>query len=346
MQEALQGIIDEVQVQAPALKTQAALESFKARIVGPKGTFTQVRKTIGKLPLEERPLAGRWVNTAKAQIETHFAQALARIQQTEQAEQLGLPIDPTLPASLHAQGSLHLLTQVREEVTDIFRKLGFTLAEGPEIETDYHCFEALNIPADHPARDMQDTYYFPKGLRMANLNGETDAPYLLRTHTSTVQIRTLLSEAPPLRILAPGRCFRRDTADATHSANFHQIEGLYVNRNVTIQDLKTVLDYFIHELFGPKAEMRLRPSFFPFTEPSFEMEIRAPQLGKLSQQWLEILGCGLVDPAVFTAVNIDPDQWTGYAFGIGIERLAMLLYGVDDIRLFYQNDQRFLQQFA
>ena len=346
MQEKLQGIVQAVQTQAPKLQTQAELESFKAQIVGPKGTFTQACKTIGQLPPEERPAAGQQINAAKEAINALLAQILERIDQAELQGRLGPAIDPTLPASDPGSGTLHPLTQVREEVARVFRKVGFTLAEGSEIETDHYCFEALNIPADHPARDMQDTYYLPEDLSMANVARRAKEPYLLRTHTSTVQIRTLLSEPPPLRILAPGRCFRRDTTDATHSANFHQIEGLYVDRCVTIQDLKAVLDYWVRELFSADAELRLRPSFFPFTEPSFEMDIRAPNLGKLSNQWIEILGCGLVDPAVFEAVELDPQEWTGYAFGIGIERLAMLLYGVDDIRLFYQNDQRFLRQFA
>jgi phenylalanyl-tRNA synthetase alpha chain len=202
------------------------------------------------------------------------------------------------------------------------------------------------MPGDHPARDMQDSYYLPDAAHFDNVSKRERERYLLRTHTSTVQIRTLLREAPPVRIVAPGRCFRRDTPDATHSANFHQIEGLYVDEDVTLTDLKATLDHFVREVFGPKAKTRLRPSFFPFTEPSFEMDFYSPDLGKLSHRWLEIMGCGLVDPAVFEACGIDAGRFTGFAFGMGIERIAMILQGVDDIRYYYQNDRRFLRQFA
>ena len=193
---------------------------------------------------------------------------------------------------------------------------------------------------------MQDSYYLPDDLKVENVSKEGDEKYLLRTHTSTVQIRTMLKGKPPIRIVAPGRCFRRDTPDATHSANFHQIEGLYVDKNVTLLDLKATLDHFVKTIFGPKAKTRLRPSFFPFTEPSFEMDFFSPDLGKLSNKWLEIMGCGMVDPEVFKAVGIDSEVYTGYAFGMGIERIAMILQGVDDIRYYYQNDVRFLKQFA
>ena len=238
------------------------------------------------------------------------------------------------------------LTNVRRRVVSIFRKIGFTVAEATEVETEWFCFDALNTPDDHPARDEQDTLFFPPNSTWANITQKAKEAHVLRTHTSSVQIRTLFKEKPPLRIIAPGRCFRRDTVDATHSANFHQTEGLYVDKNVTVKDLKAVLDYFLKELFGDKLETRLRPSFFPFTEPSFEVDLKAPNLGKLSNKWIEIMGCGMVDPEVLKLVNLDPEEWSGFAFGLGIERVAMILHGIDDIRHFYQNDQRFLSQFS
>ncbi|MDR2982052.1 MAG: phenylalanine--tRNA ligase subunit alpha, partial [Puniceicoccales bacterium] len=232
------------------------------------------------------------------------------------------------------------------EIIGVFRKLGFTVAEGPEIESEWYCFDALNTPDNHPARDMQDTLFLPPEARCADAPKKGNEAYVLRSHTSTVQIRTMLKQQPPIRIIAPGRCFRRDTVDATHSANFHQIEGLWVDKNVTLRDLKSVLDFFVREVFGTGVQTRLRPSFFPFTEPSFEMDIKSPNLGRLSDQWLEIMGCGLVDPNVFQNVGYDTTQWSGLAFGMGLERIAMLLHGIDDIRHFYANDLRFLRQFA
>ncbi len=262
------------------------------------------------------------------------------------AAKLGPAIDPTLPCPDLDRGTLHPISQVREEMVELFRRIGFSVAEATEVETEHYCFDALNIPSDHPARDMQDSYYLPDDLKVNNVAKHADEKYLLRTHTSTVQIRSMLKQQPPIRIVAPGRCFRRDTPDATHSANFHQIEGLYVDKDVTLLDLKATLDHFVKTIFGPKAKTRLRPSFFPFTEPSFEMDFFSPDLGKLSNKWLEIMGCGMVDPEVFKAVGIDPEVYTGYAFGMGIERIAMILQGVDDIRYYYQNDVRFLKQFA
>ncbi|MFM9148690.1 MAG: phenylalanine--tRNA ligase subunit alpha, partial [Verrucomicrobiota bacterium] len=243
-------------------------------------------------------------------------------------------------------GSAHPLSRTRERILASFRKLGFTVAEGPEIETEWHCFDALNTPADHPARDMQDTLYLPAAFRSADAPRKGAEAVLLRTHTSSVQVRTMLSRKPPFRIVAPGRCFRRDAVDATHSANFHQVEGLWIDRQVTLADLRGVLDFFVKETFGPDAEIRLRPSFFPVTEPSFEMDLRSPNLGRLSGRWLEIMGCGLVDPKVLELCGLDPKEWSGLAFGLGLERIAMLVHGIDDIRHFYANDARFLRQFA
>jgi len=229
----------------------------------------------------------------------------------------------------------------------ILRKVGFVVADGPEVETEYYCFDALNTPADHPARDAQDTFYLPDTVRFGNVSKKTaEEKYLLRTHTSSVQIRTMLKGQPPIRIVSPGRVYRRDTSDATHSANFHQLECLYVDKNVTVRDLKALLDYIFASLLGKDTKTRFRPHYFGYTEPSFEVDLSAKHLPKVNKEWIEIGGCGMVDPTVFDAVGYDSTVWSGYAFGMGIERLAMLLYGIDDIRYFYQNDARFLKQFA
>jgi len=346
MQEQLTAIVAGVRDNAPNIQTRAEFEAFKATISGPNGTLTDVMKRMGEVPKEDKPAMGRCINQAKNSVTTAFDEVIARIEAMELAAKLGPAIDPTLPCPDLDRGTLHPISQVREEMIVLFRRIGFSVAEASEVETEHYCFDALNIPSDHPARDMQDSYYLPDDLKVNNVSKHADEKYLLRTHTSTVQIRSMLKQQPPIRIVAPGRCFRRDTPDATHSANFHQIEGLYVDKNVTLLDLKATLDHFVKTIFGPKAKTRLRPSFFPFTEPSFEMDFFSPDLGKLSNKWLEIMGCGMVDPEVFKAVGIDPEVYTGYAFGMGIERIAMILQGVDDIRYYYQNDVRFLKQFA
>ena len=346
MQSELKAIVAGVREKAASITTRAEFESFKATISGPKGSLTDVMKGMGQVPKEDKPAMGKLINEAKSDVQAVFDSVLERVEAAEMAARLGPPIDPTLPSPEPARGSVHPIAQVREEMVNLFRRIGFSVAEATEVETEHYCFDALNIPADHPARDMQDSYYLPDTLRVSNVGQHADEKYLLRTHTSPVQIRTMLEATPPIRIVAPGRCFRRDTPDATHSANFHQIEGLYVDKHVTLLDLKATLDHFVKTIFGPKAKTRLRPSFFPFTEPSFEMDFFSPDLGKLSNKWLEIMGCGMVDPEVFKAVDIDPETYTGYAFGMGIERIAMILQGVDDIRYYYQNDIRFLKQFA
>lgn len=346
MQAELSAIISEVKSTSASIHARAEFEAFKATIQGPKGRLTAVMKMMGQIPKEEKPAMGQLINQAKNAVQAEFDQVLVRIEQAELAAKLGPQIDPSLPSPDAPVGSRHPISQVRDAVVQLFQRIGFSVAEATELETEHFCFDALNMPANHPARDMQDSYYLPQDLKVANVSQHGDENYLLRTHTSTVQIRTLLQAQPPIRIVAPGRCFRRDTPDATHSANFHQIEGLYVDQSVSLLDLKATLDYFVKTLFGPKAQTRLRPSFFPFTEPSYEMDFYSPDLGKLSHQWIEIMGCGLVDPEVFRAVGMDPDQYSGYAFGMGIERIAMILQGVDDIRYYYQNDRRFLQQFA
>ena len=347
MQAQLQELIARARSEAVALKTRPPFEAYKASLVGPNGSLTGMMKTLGQLPKEERPGAGKMINEAKVTVQGILDEALRSIEAAELAAKLGPAIDPTLPTPDLPIGRRHPLTLVRDEICRILATLGFTVREGPEVETEYYCFDALCTPADHPARDAQDTYYFPERTHFGNISkkGEQER-YLLRTHTSSVQIRTLLAEKPPVRILSPGRVFRRDNADATHSANFHQIEGLVVDRGITVCDLKATLDYLFQSLLGPGTKTRFRPHYFGYTEPSFEVDLSAKHLPKVNKEWIEIGGCGMVDPSVFEAVGYDPEVWTGYAFGMGLERLAMLVYGIDDIRYFYQNDVRFLKQFA
>ena len=330
MEEQLQAILAETESALAAVEARFQLDQVKAFILGGNGKLTALMKGIASVAKEERPAFGQAVNKTKKQIENLLAQTASSLDNAEDAAALGKTADVSLPPSGNYVGGLHPLTQVKRRITSIFRQIGFTVAEATEVETEWFCFDALNTPEDHPARDEQDTLYFPKDSRFG---------------TSSVQIRTMLKEKPPIRVIAPGRCFRRDTVDATHSANFHQIEGLYVDKKVTIRDLKAVLDHLLRELFGKEVKTRLRPSFFPFTEPSFEVDLFSSNLGRLSNKWIEIMGCGMVDPTVFDNVGIDPEEWSGFAFGLGIERVAMMLHGIDDIRHFYQNDLRFLSQF-
>ena len=263
MKDALEKIMEEVREGAPRIENRAEFEAFKATILGPNGSLTAVMKLMGKVPKEEKPAMGKLINEAKSAVMEALSAALAKIEAAELASKIGPAIDPTLPSPELERGVLHPIAQVREEMVSLFQRIGFSVAEATEVETEHFCFDALNIPKDHPARDMQDSYYLPSDLRMQNVGKHADEQYLLRTHTSTVQIRTMLKRKPPIRIIAPGRCFRRDTPDATHSANFHQIEGLYVDRDVTLTDLKATLDHFVKTIFGAKARTRLRPSFFP-----------------------------------------------------------------------------------
>lgn len=350
MKDTLLAILNEVSESVAGISSRPDFERFKATISGPNGKLTAAMKLMREVPKEEKPAIGKLINETKQQIESFYDDTLAAIERAEVAAKLGPAIDPTLPSPDSQPGSLHPLTQTRRRMVEVFRKIGFTVAESSEIETEWFCFDALNTPADHPARDEQDTLFVNDNTAVTNVSrhdadNAAGERYLLRTHTSSVQIRTMIAEKPPLRIVAPGRVFRRDTVDATHSANFHQFEGLCIDEDVTLVDLKAVLDFFVKELFGDRVEIRLRPSFFPFTEPSFEMDMRSPSFGKLSNKWIEMMGCGLVDPKVLEAVDLDPEHWSGYAFGIGIERIAMLLHGIDDIRHFYLNDERFLEQF-
>ncbi|HEY3755955.1 MAG TPA: phenylalanine--tRNA ligase subunit alpha [Opitutaceae bacterium] len=329
------------------MSSRPEFEAAKARYVGPNGELTALMKQMGSVPKEDRPAMGKLINETKTRLQGDLDSALRRIEDSEIAAQLGPEPDPTLPSPERGPGTIHPLTQVREEMCRILRKVGFAVADGPEVETEFYCFDALNTPLGHPAREASDTFYFPETTKFGNIARKVPGEkYLLRTHTSSVQIRTMLKGPPPIRIVSPGRTYRRDTTDATHSANFHQLECLYVDRNVTVRDLKALLDYIFSSLLGPDTKTRFRPHYFGYTEPSFEVDLSASHLPKVKKPWIEIGGCGMVDPAVFTTVGYDPEKWTGYAFGMGLERLAMLLYGIDDIRYFYQNDLRFLKQFA
>ena len=317
-----------------------ALEQTKGAFLGGDGKFTALMKQLGALPKEERPAAGKAINAAKAELETALA---ARRSELELRAALPKePTDWTLPGRHRAVGRLHPLTQVTDDIVRAFRKLGFVVADGPEIEDEYHCFDALNTPADHPARDSQDTFYLAKPA----IPQTPDArPHLLRTHTSSVQIRVMKSQPPPIRIIVPGRVYRRDNADATHNPTFHQIEGLYVDKGVTVGDLKGTVDAVFKDVLGSDVKLRFRPHYFSYTEPSLEIDFTNALVKKLGKDWLEIAGCGMVHPQVFENVGYDPEVWTGWAFGFGIERIAMLRYGITDIRLFYENDARFLRQF-
>ncbi len=314
----------------------AALEQTKGAWIGPNGKFTALMKQMGTLPKEEKPAAGKAVNAAKVELE---AALLARREDLELAAALPKePTDFTLPGRRRPIGKLHPLTQVTDDIVRAFRKIGFAVADGPEIEDEYHCFDALNTPADHPARDAQDTFY----LGNKQPDGKS---LLLRTHTSSVQIRVMKSQPPPVRIIVPGRVYRRDNADATHNPTFHQIEGLYVDKGVTVGDLKGTVEFVFKQLLGAETKIRFRPHYFSYTEPSFEIDFSNALVKKLGKDWLEIAGCGMVHPQVFENVGYDPEKWSGWAFGFGIERIAMIRYGINDIRLFYENDVRFLKQF-
>ena len=322
----------EALVEFNAATDQSSLDRAKGAWLGSQGRFTGLMKQMGSLSKEDRPLAGQAINSAKTELERALQEARERIELAAAAPRE--PSDFTAPGRRPSLGRLHPLTQVTEDIVKSFRKLGFVVADGPEIEDEYHCFDALNTPADHPARDAQDTFYVA-----------TDGRPLLRTHTSSVQIRVMKGQKPPVRIIVPGRVYRRDTADATHNPTFHQVEGLYVDRGVTVADLKGTVEFVFRELMGSKTKIRFRPHYFSYTEPSFEIDFANSLTRKMGKDWLEIAGCGMVHPAVLEEVGLDPEEWSGWAFGFGIERIAMLRYGINDIRLFYENDTRFLYQF-
>jgi phenylalanyl-tRNA synthetase alpha chain len=321
-----------------AADSEETLLDVKVRFLGKKGELTAIMKGMGRLSAEERPVIGALANRVKEEFEEAFQKRLTQVQEADIVARLQRErIDVTLPGRRAFRGTLHPITLVREEIGEIFSSLGFGIAEGPEVEKDFYNFEALNMPKNHPARDMQDTFYISDEV-------------VLRTHTSPVQIRTMLTQAPPVRVIAPGTVYRRDS-DLTHSPMFHQIEGIMVDRGVTFGDLKGVLTAFVTQFFGKGVGVRFRPSFFPFTEPSAEVDIQCVICGGngcrvcKNSGWLEILGSGMIDPEVFKAVSYDPQIYSGFAFGMGLERIAMLKYGVDDLRLFFENDLRFLKQF-
>ncbi len=338
MKERLESLKEEAEVLVNKASDEQGLLSIKARYLGKKGEITSILKEMGSLPPSERPAFGQLVNLVKDSLEKAVEERLVFLRKRATKEALkGEKVDITLPGRRMPVGKRHPLTQVMDDVVGIFTRIGYSVADGPEIETDYYNFEALNIPKDHPARDMQDTFY---------ISDEK----VLRTHTSPVQIRTMERQAPPVRIIAPGSVYRCDS-DVTHSPMFHQVEGLMVDKGISFGDLKGTLKIFVREMFGEDTSIRFRPSFFPFTEPSAEVDIQCVMCkGKgcrvcSGSGWLEIMGCGMVDPAVLGFVNYDPEVYTGFAFGMGIERIAMLKYKINDIRLFFENDVRFLNQF-
>ncbi len=323
--------------EAAAATDAAALEAVRIKYLGRNGRVPEIMDHLRNLPAADRRDVGRLANELKNELQ-NLVNARKQELQKSAASTGPAAFDYTLPGRWRGLGSRHPVTQVIERTVDIFRSMGFTVADGPDIETEYHNFDALNTPADHPSRDTQDTFYLKTGQ-------------LLRTQTSPVQIRVMEKQKPPVRIIAPGRCYRRDTTDATHSANFHQIEGLYVDRRVSMAELKGDLTHFARRLMGPGVNIRFRPHFFPFTEPSVEYDFSCHVCGgkgcrvcKFSG-WIEISGAGMVNPKVFDIVGYDPEEFTGYAFGMGVERIAMILYGIPDIRMLYENDVRFLEQF-
>ena len=328
----IESVLAEARLALESAPSLAALDQSKGSYLGAEGRFTALMKRLGGVPKEERPALGKAVNAAKIELEGILATARERLEL--EASRPRFATDFTLPGRRRGLGHRHPLTQVTEDIVRAFRRLGFAVADGPEVEDEYHCFDALNTPADHPARDSQDTFYLDHPGRP-----------LLRTHTSSVQIRVLKSQPPPIRIVVPGRVFRRDNADATHNPTFQQIEGLYVDKGVTVGDLKGTVEAVFRDLLGSDVRLRFRPHYFSYTEPSFEIDFANALVKKLGKEWLEIAGCGMVHPQVFENVGLDPEIWTGWAFGFGIERIAMIRYGVNDIRRFYENDLRFLQQF-
>jgi phenylalanyl-tRNA synthetase alpha chain len=336
--EALSALVEQALADVDSTANLAALDEVRVRFLGKKGLLTELLKGLGKLSADERPAAGQQINDAKTSIQAALEMHRIRLEQaTLELELAKGTIDVTLPGRGQEPGSLHPVTRTRLRIEQIFAQAGFQVASGPEVEDDFHNFEALNIPKNHPARAMHDTFYFPDGR-------------LLRTHTSPVQIRSMRAQHPPLAVIAPGRVYRNDS-DMTHSPMFHQVEGIAIGESISFANLKAMLHTFVERFFEQPLGMRLRPSYFPFTEPSAEVDIECVFCHgngcRVCKQtgWLEILGCGMVHPNVLAAAGIDSEHWQGYAFGMGIERLAMLRYGVDDLRLFFENDLQFLKQF-
>ena len=320
-------------------QTLAELEELRIQYLGKKGELTAVMKGMGKLSPEERPVAGQLANEARGEIEAALETKKAELEkQAADAKIQSETIDVTMPGRRRTRGKKHPLTTVLDDLKDIFIGMGFTIAEGPDVELDYYNFEALNIPKDHPARDTQDTFYIDENV-------------VLRSQTSPVQVRTMEQQKPPIRVIAPGRVYRSDAVYATHSPVFHQIEGLVVDKGITMADLKGTLEVFVKKLYGDDTRLRFRPHHFPFTEPSAEVDISCFNCGGKGcrickgEGWIEILGCGMVHPRVLRNCGIDPEEYSGFAFGIGLERITMFRYGIDDLRLYFENDVRFLEQF-
>lgn len=335
MEKTIEQIKEEALKELEAASDSESIKAISVRYLGRKGAVTRFLRNISSLPLEIRPEAGKKANETKKTLEALFNKVLKQFETT--SYEVAGEIDVSLPGRAAHQGSLHPITQITRQICNIFIRLGFDVAEGPEVETDYYNFEALNIPKNHPARDMQDTFYISKNI-------------VLRTHTSPTQPRIMEKQKPPVRIIAPGKVYRCDS-DLTHTPMFHQVEGLLVDENVSFGDLKGILTTFVHQMFDEETSLRFRPSFFPFTEPSAEVDIRCVICkGKgcrvcSNTGWLEVLGAGMVHPAVFENVGYNTTRYTGFAFGMGVERIAMLKYGIDDIRKYFENDLRFLRQF-
>ncbi len=339
MKEQLNEIRQTAEEKLAAVTELSALEELRIQYLGKKGELTAVLKGMGALTPEERPLIGQLANEVRSFIETALETKKAEFEAALEAKKLaGETIDVTMPGKSSTLGKKHPLTSVLDDLKNIFIGMGFSIVEGPEVELDYYNFEALNIPKDHPARDTQDTFYIDENV-------------VLRTQTSPVQIRTMEKQKPPIRIISAGRVYRSDAVDATHSPVFHQVEGLVIDKNVTMADLKGTLEIFVKKLYGEETRLRFRPHHFPFTEPSAEVDISCFNCGGegcricKGEGWIEILGCGMVHPKVLTTCGIDPEEYSGFAFGIGLERVAMFRYDIDDMRLLYENDMRFLKQF-
>ena len=339
MKEQLNTILLDAKNQVENSQSEADIEALRVKYLGKKGELTAILKQMGSLSPEERPKMGALVNEAKQELETLIAEKKTELKSAEQLKKLQEEtIDITLPHKELKVGKLHPLNTVLDDMINIFQSMGFDVVDGPEVETDHYNFECLNVPADHPARDMQDTFYLAENL-------------LLRTQTSAAQIRTMETRKPPIRVICPGRVFRADEVDATHSPVFHQIEGLVVDKGVTMCDLKGVLEQFAHEIYGSDTKVKFRPSFFPFTEPSVEVDVTCSECGGKGCRvckgsgWIEILGAGMVHPNVLRSCGIDPEEYSGFAFGIGLDRLTTTRYKISDIRLLFENDKRFLDQF-
>ena len=338
MLDALEQLKNDALAEISSHSTEAELEGARVKFLGKKGQLAAASGGMRDVAKEDKPAVGAKLNEVRTAITEALDEKNMALTNAKDAAAFD-GIDASLPSRPIPQGALHPLTQVQHNAVSVLRRMGFSLAEGPEIETEWHCFDALNTPTDHPARNESDTFYFENGK-------------LLRTHTSSVQVRTMETTAPPIRIIAPGSAFRRDEVDATHLPVFNQLEGLYVDEDVTLADLKGTLEFFFQEMFGKNTEVRFRPHFFPFTEPSFEVDLKLEIKGQAAK-WIEIAGCGMVDPAVFDSVGktrdddeYSPKKISGYAFGMGIDRLAMSTYGIPDLRLLIENDVRFLNQFA